>query len=537
MEDLNEQDTDDKESTVNRDIIFHDISDDWRRILYKGTLKKQLNNIIKNKFDGINLDNVCPSQDTWLEAFRLTSYNNIKVVIIGQKPYHVKDQDHGLSFSSLKCKKTPPSLLNMYKCLIKSKQTKYTKLGDLKKLKSCDLSGWAEQGVLMLNAVLTTEDGNSENHSNIWRVYIRNVIKRLSNKVAEDGKSLVFMLWGNNAKEFKNLINDKHTILEWIHPDQLSQKRIGSAEKFVNCDHFKKCNEILIEQNLDSIKWDFQVYDSPSCSPKPSSNIIKTIELENQITLFDDFDLSGDDSTKHEKFKDGINKQKPDQLSVEDEFKDLLSNEDLSSNEDFVKRKLIIGKPKMKKIKSRKCTAFTDGSCEPNKSCPDSVGGYAAVFTSKIFRDVRIWGNLDNKLYYATNIRAEGMAILKILNYLNDNDFNWDECDIVTDCKHWCDMIINYMPNWSKEKFEEKSNPDLTSSISKMWKMLTLKKSKTLNILHMRSHNKDGWGDEKIGTYKRFCYDNNDYVDQMSKYARLNLTAGDCKIDTIEYDD
>ncbi|OAF69343.1 hypothetical protein A3Q56_02937 [Intoshia linei] len=181
------------------------------------------------------------------EIFSWSQYcdiNDIKVVIIGQDPYHGKGQAHGLCFSVKKGIKPPPSLKNMYKCI----GNDFT---NFKKPKHGYLLNWAKQGVLLLNAVLTVEASKANSHAGKgWEIFtdeiLRNLIDHFSNK-----RKLIFLLWGAYAqKKTKNLNLTNHYLLKSVHPSPLSAHR-----GFFNCQHFLKTNELLSLQNLPIIDW------------------------------------------------------------------------------------------------------------------------------------------------------------------------------------------------------------------------------------------------------------------------------------------
>jgi ribonuclease HI len=154
--------------------------------------------------------------------------------------------------------------------------------------------------------------------------------------------------------------------------------------------------------------------------------------------------------------------------------------------------------------------AFTDGSCYPNNKSATSVGGYAAVFVSGEFNDKCLYGNLDISVENASNIRTEGMAILRVL-------------EVVRDCK----------TNWKKSTFDEKKNPDMTK---KIWIAYNEAKGKgEIKLMHMRSHNKDKWGGFADGTFEKYCFEQNYYVDKLCSYARLNLKSTDECFEIVEY--
>lgn len=173
-------------------------------------------------------------------AFNLTPFDKVKVVIIGQDPYHNPGQAEGLSFSVPHGTACPPSLRNIY-------QEIHSDLGLNLSGKDGSLEGWARQGVFLLNAVLTVRAGQPTSHSGIgWAEFTDAVIRILS----ERRSGLVFLLWGNFARSKKPLIDlSKHSVLEAAHPSPLAR---GA---FFGCRHFSKTNEILLKQGLQPIDW------------------------------------------------------------------------------------------------------------------------------------------------------------------------------------------------------------------------------------------------------------------------------------------
>jgi uracil-DNA glycosylase len=181
-----------------------------------------------------------PSQDVF-NAFNLTELDNVKVVILGQDPYHGPNQAHGLCFSVLPKIKTPPSLVNIYKELS-------TDIPDFTIPQHGFLQSWAEQGVLLLNTVLTVEQAKAHSHAKIgWEQFTDTVIQQLSNHCS----GLVFLLWGSHAQK-KGLVIDtqKHHVLIAPHPSPLSAHR-----GFLGCKHFSETNKILKLQNQSPIIW------------------------------------------------------------------------------------------------------------------------------------------------------------------------------------------------------------------------------------------------------------------------------------------
>lgn len=183
---------------------------------------------------------ILPSQDDILNAIKLTSLDNAKVLIIGQDPYPNKEHAHGLAFSSLS-NKTPASLKNIFKKLKEDfPDGKY---------ESNTLAGWGKQGVILLNTSLTFEGKDAKllkEHTKLWEPVIKNVFDILIKR----NKPLVVMRWGNYAQTVGACFSNKPNIypLDTTHPSPFSARN-----GFLSCDHFKKCNEIL---GVNSINWD-----------------------------------------------------------------------------------------------------------------------------------------------------------------------------------------------------------------------------------------------------------------------------------------
>jgi len=174
-------------------------------------------------------------------AFNQTPFNKVRVVIIGQDPYHNPGQAHGLSFSVPNGIKPPPSLVNIYKEIQKD-------IGVPMPAEYGNLTKWAEQGVLLLNAILTVRANEPASHSKIgWMNFTDAVIK----KISDEKEGVVFLLWGKFAQDKQILIDEtKHFVLKAAHPSPFS------ADKgFFGCKHFSKTNQILIEQGVEPIEW------------------------------------------------------------------------------------------------------------------------------------------------------------------------------------------------------------------------------------------------------------------------------------------
>lgn len=182
---------------------------------------------------------IFPPGSQIFHAFELTPVQNVKVVILGQDPYHGLGQAHGLSFSVPEGIPAPPSLKNIFKEIesdLGIRMSGYT-----------NLEAWASQGVLLLNAVLTVRSGEAASHSKIgWEMFTDAVIKYIS----DNCKGVVFMLWGNYARKKSELIDiSRHHVLQAAHPSPLAR---GA---FFGCRHFSKANEILRSQGSTPINW------------------------------------------------------------------------------------------------------------------------------------------------------------------------------------------------------------------------------------------------------------------------------------------
>lgn len=184
---------------------------------------------------------VFPKQDDIFNALNMTPLDKISVVIIGQDPYHAPGQAHGLSFSVPGGTTPPPSLKNIYKEIESD-----LRIG--KDFKNGNLTPWSQQGVLLLNSILTVEENNPGSHSKKgWEKFTDHVIQKISN----EQENIVFLLWGNYAQK-KGLIIDrsKHFVLESSHPSPL-----GAYRGFIGCKHFSQTNKYLEENNKIKIEW------------------------------------------------------------------------------------------------------------------------------------------------------------------------------------------------------------------------------------------------------------------------------------------
>lgn len=216
------------------------ISKEWDEILreeFSSCSYQKLREFLKEEYF---TKTVYPPMQEIFNGLKLTPLEDLKVVILGQDPYHEPGQAMGLAFSVPKGVPKPPSLVNIFKELKSELKIDIPKDGDL--------TGWAKQGVLLLNTSLTVRAHQANSHRNRgWEEFTDGVIKKISNLK----KNVVFLLWGGNARSKKNLIDKKkHLILESVHPSPLS-----AYNGFFGSGHFIKANEYLIKNNILPIDW------------------------------------------------------------------------------------------------------------------------------------------------------------------------------------------------------------------------------------------------------------------------------------------
>lgn len=217
-----------------------DFGNSWNKVL-DGEFEKdyylKLRQFLKAEYSS---HTVYPNMYDIFNALKYTAFDDVKVVILGQDPYHGKGQAHGLCFSVQKGVEPPPSLKNIYKELNAELGLSIPSHGELTK--------WAKQGVLLLNTVLTVRESSPNSHKNCgWEIFTDNVIKRLN----EREKPIVFLLWGANARAKTALItNPNHKIFTCAHPSPLS-----AYNGFFGCGHFAKTNEFLKSIGETPIDW------------------------------------------------------------------------------------------------------------------------------------------------------------------------------------------------------------------------------------------------------------------------------------------
>tara|TARA_B100000963_G_C22583261_1_gene651868 strand:+ start:94 stop:783 length:690 start_codon:yes stop_codon:yes gene_type:complete len=225
-------------SNVNK-FIFQ-IHSSWKSNLKKFLEEDYFTELMERIDIEYSKFNIFPEKKLIFNAFKLTSFEKLKVVIIGQDPYFNKGQANGLCFSVDEKAPLPPSLKNIYKAVSNDIISSNFNHGDL--------SNWAKQGVLLLNTVLTVREGIPNSHKNFgWEKFTNRVVKHISMKK----NNVCFLLWGNNAKKKTVLIDcEKHLVLTSVHPSPLSAHR-----GFLNCKHFSTTNNYLTSNGLQPIDW------------------------------------------------------------------------------------------------------------------------------------------------------------------------------------------------------------------------------------------------------------------------------------------
>ena len=213
------------------------INKKWDIILeeeFKKDYFRKLGTFVKKEYR----EKICyPKYENIFNALRYTDYDEVKVVILGQDPYHGEGEAHGLSFSVLDDVKRPPSLVNILKEL-------ESDLGIKKETNN--LSGWAKQGVLLLNSIMSVEKDKPLSHKDKgWEIFTDNIIKKLN----ERKEPMIFVLWGSYARSKKEFITN-HPIIENVHPSPLSANR-----GFMGSKPFSKINEFLKQNNYELIDW------------------------------------------------------------------------------------------------------------------------------------------------------------------------------------------------------------------------------------------------------------------------------------------
>lgn len=226
---------------ANEELKLQDLlQNDWKSVLKSTFQSENFKKLSVKVLDAYQNETVYPTVSHLFEAFNLSSYQNTRVVILGQDPYHGPGQAHGLSFSVPRGVSLPPSLKNIYKELFQD-------VGLMRS--SGDLSDWARQGVLLLNTSLTVRAGEAGSHAVLgWPIFTKSVLNVLNARESP----IVFLLWGNHAQQFASLIDErKHHVIKSAHPSPLSANRGG----WFGSKPFSQTNEFLVSKGIEPIIW------------------------------------------------------------------------------------------------------------------------------------------------------------------------------------------------------------------------------------------------------------------------------------------
>ncbi len=259
------------------DKMMKKVTPDWVQFLDDYKLTPLLKSALKEALQGYNSKDIIKYVTPNIEDIMTWAHyplKDVRIVICGQDPYysldkHGKKVAHGLAFSTLDMGKIPPSLKSIYHSLKRD--------GLINKIpKVHNLSNWAQQGVLLLNAALTTVIGKAGAHSHVWKKFTDMLFVAISEHFAIQNIPLIYMLWGRDAQSRTKFINKIHHVLKTAHPSPMAQHSISNVDnKFVNCTHFVTANELLTGAGYDPIIWEnviqHEVYTDGSCKLTPGA--------------------------------------------------------------------------------------------------------------------------------------------------------------------------------------------------------------------------------------------------------------------------
>lgn len=450
-----------------------DISDEWVNNVLARTndMCQQLTKIVHTLIDNTDTTKLCPPLNKVLNFARWTTFDKIRVVILGQDPYPNCEDACGLAFSG-GTPKVPKSLSIIFKALISA--------GLIKSKKPYgNLQNWARQGVLLLNCAWTTMEGESKAHTLLWEKYVNDVIMYLCDYFRYKKKrQLIFMLWGNDAKSKSKFINPNgnyHIILTSPHP----MAGVYSSSLQFTANNFVEANYYLVNEFKEiPINWDPNevALEIPLTLTKERHEIITLADLK-----FEKY--------KYIAFSDGsaIKNGKED---CEAAFAIAIINNNNSETPSLEKKTTIIGK-----------------------------------------LDIAVDEN--GTIIYPSNIRAEGFGILKYMEKLQTEEKDCKVL-MAVDTKFWIDMLFNYMPLWERKgtNFQDKENADLTM---KMWKIFKeiCDNNVIIDFIHVPSHDKFKWS-KSANKYCVFLAAGNGYVDDIASAARVSLKPNEVKETTEE---
>lgn len=484
---------------MNRDDIvsmFTGIDDDTKNII-AGKLKTELGKAIlnvNNKMKGLTIADLSPEPRLIMNVFRIVSIHNIKIVILGQDTYINKNEATGLAFSVPKDVKIPPSLKNIYKCLLNKNLIKAMP-------EHGDLTNWAKQGVLLLNCALTTRVGKSGEHMDYWKEYTDALLKEISALPQQ----IIFILLGDFAQSKSNLIDKRrHTIFEWGHPSPLnSANRTDSPKSFKNCNVFVRANDELVCRGLKPICWNPD-YD-------PSVGIVEDVLNEIDAKLSDDV-VQVKPRFVEDNIKNNIKNNDKDNTNVVPTERPIVNPNDKArpkTNDDPV--------PTTENI----LWVFTDGGSSGNgKANCKASWGYYITDGRKVVSDCGLVPSVDipGQVYKASNNRGELTAIERALGYVaTSNDFLYDSIMVVSDSEYSINSVNVWSNKWFtdpvKYNLHEKKNVDIIQTIR--GHLESIRKTTVVNFKHVNSHMPEPANDDP----NWFMWKCNDIVDKLCNKA------------------
>jgi uracil-DNA glycosylase len=455
-------------------------------------LNRTLNDAAAKKPDCTPLALLTPRPELIFNAFRLTPIDQIRVVLLGQDPYIGKDEATGLSFSVQRDRKIPPSLKNIYACLLH--------YGLIREIPTHgDISSWAKQGVLMLSAALTTQLSVSNAHSSIWTIYTDAILREISSTVPQ----VIFILLGGFAQKKKSLIDSRrHIIMEYGHPSPLnSSNRTDNPKHFKYCNAFSRVNDLMISRGSPPVNWN-------------------------------------PDADLHAEVAPGL--EMPIDIAIDAEA--IVPHVPPPKNAHVVQRVDVplIGVTKNKAITIRSADEtdpapvtldtlwiFTDGGASGNgkKDCKASWGFYVTDgCTVAVARGIVSEIDIAGKEYRTSNQRGELTAILEAITFteLNIVKFDFAYIAVVSDSDYSIKGIETWLPNWqanpTKHKMSEKMNLDLLVPCKDTVERLR-RQCARVKFIHVNSHIKDEDVPRDTESEEWFKWKCNDIVDKLCNIA------------------
>ncbi|SIP86107.1 Uracil-DNA glycosylase [Pacmanvirus A23] len=464
--------------------MFEGLTEDTKEIIAR-KLKKELSAAIigvnkKLTSEGLTRKELTPSPELIFNAFRLCGVSQVKVILLGQDPYINPGEAMGLSFSVPKGKKIPPSLRNIYNCLMHHGLIKiYPEYGDL--------TNWAKQGVLLLNTSLTTRLGKSNAHSDVWCAYTDALIHEISNLP----RQLIFILLGEDAKKKAKLVDKRrHVVLEWGHPSPLNPaNRTDNPKNFKYCNVFSRVNDMLILRGEKTINWDPESTES--------APVIKLDEINDIINNISPTEIVN--------YKNNEIDEKPKE----------------ATEPTYIKRQTQELDPTVPRLET--LYVFTDGGSTGNgyARCSSSwafyiTDGTTVVTAYGLVEEVEIPG----QVYKSSNNRGELTAIMKALEYIYTNmaEFTFNEIEICSDSEYSINCLDKWVANWlanpAKSKLSEKKNLDVIVPAKEI--LDDIRQLKNLKFRHVRSHLDEPYDQSSEEWFRWKC---NDIVDKYCNVA------------------